>query len=529
MDWDRTRRFDDHRGGESYRPGTSRAYSRRSRSPPPRIRSPPSRLVADTWVPSTSRGYGRARSRSPPFRRRASRSPPAYKRDTTQGSYPKPYSSQKFSPRRDVRPRSPLPPSRRPRSPYGEGRARDISWSQSASTSRHTRDTSPPGRDSGYYRNDRHPPSVGRYMRSGSPSRHGPLSDDDQRPTMTSRARSPFYSGRKDPAMDRFSGNRRRSQSPNDSLPKRTSAHGSMPNSRRSSPLHDKAPRANRSRSPPANYLEHRHSRDQAVSIQNSSMSIAKGKLGTPETRRSPAAEQAGAKPTPGQDDISSSRSTEIPGRTNHTKPLYLNNIPSQPKAFSNNSHRSPPTDLPHGPKTLPSHPRASNISILSAPTRPRGNPGFKENGWAGTQSRRGPTPTGAQGAPTAPRSTQLTAPSAESQRARSYRPESASGAPVGSQKYSKHLVGLNTIIPGGRPFASELDAAMERRLSQLDADKDRLFEQNTESQKLKRIGLRDWDRLERESSICALKSELAESHLQCITDTDGTLGRAMF
>lgn len=68
-----------------------------------------------------------------------------------------------------------------------------------------------------------------------------------------------------------------------------------------------------------------------------------------------------------------------------------------------------------------------------------------------------------------------------------------------------------------------------EKRLSQLDADRGRLFEEFAESQKLKRAGLRDWDKLDRESSICALKSELAEGHLQCITDTEGTLGRALF
>ncbi|KAL3483728.1 hypothetical protein BJX62DRAFT_230783 [Aspergillus germanicus] len=535
MDWDRTRRFEDHRGGESYRPGASRGYSRRSRSPP-RIRSPPSRLVADTWVPSTGRAYGRARSRSPPpFRRRASRSPPAYKRDIGQGSYAKPYSPRKFSPRRDVRPRSPLPPSRRPRSPYGEDRIRDINWGPSASTSRHLRNPSSPGRDSGYFRNDRHLPSVSRYTRSRSPPRHGPLSEDDQRPTTLSRPRSPYYSGRKEFTADRFTGHRRRSQSPNDFLPKRPSAPGSMPNSRRSSPLHDKtiitAPKTNRSRSPSANYLESRLSRDHSVSfIQSDRLSTAKGKLGTPETRsRSPTAEQACAKPTPHQDDLALSRSSEVPGRPNLAKPSYPSNIPSQPKAFANNGHRSPPASLPHGPKTLPSHPRASNVSILSAPTRPRGNPVFKENNWTGAPSRRGPTPAGAHGAPTAPRSAQLTASGVEAQRPRSYRSESMSGVSTSSQRYSRHLVGLSTIIPGGRLAPSELDTATERRLLQLDMDKDRLFEQNVDNQKLKRIGLRDWDRLHRESSICALKSELAESHLQCITDTEGALGRAVF
>ncbi|KAL3459881.1 hypothetical protein BJX64DRAFT_264354 [Aspergillus heterothallicus] len=535
MDWDRNRRFDDHRGGESYRPGTSRAYGRRSRSPP-RIRSPPSRLVADTWVPSTARAYNRARSRSPVFRRRTSRSPPAYKRDSAQGSYSKPYTPRKFSPRRDIRPRSPLQIPRRPRSPYGEDRARDAGWSQSALNSRPPRDTSPPSRDSGYYRNDRRLASGCRYPRSGSPSRHGPASENDQRQPAMSRARSPYYGGRKESASERFSGYRRRSQSPNDSLSKRPISHESMPSSRRSSPFHNKATsaglRANRSRSPPAIYFDRCRSIDRGVpSNLSDRTSIGReAKVSGSETRpKSPFAAEACAMPILDRDDAASPRAAGIIGSANNIKPLYPSNIPSQPKAFAHTSYRSSSTSLPHGPKSLSAHSRASNISILSAPTRPRGNPGFKENGWTGSLSRRGPTPVSTHGVPTAPRSTQSTASSVESPRARSYRSESVSGASTSAQRLSKHFVGLSTIIPGGRPFASELEVIIERRLSQLDADKDRLFDQNTETQKLKRMGLSDWDRLARESSICALKSELAESHLQCIADTQGNIDRAVF
>jgi hypothetical protein len=63
------------------------------------------------------------------------------------------------------------------------------------------------------------------------------------------------------------------------------------------------------------------------------------------------------------------------------------------------------------------------------------------------------------------------------------------------------------------------LDAATEKRLSQLEVDKEKLLEQMAEKQRLKRAGLREWDRLDRESSICALKSELAEGHLQRMAD----------
>lgn len=63
------------------------------------------------------------------------------------------------------------------------------------------------------------------------------------------------------------------------------------------------------------------------------------------------------------------------------------------------------------------------------------------------------------------------------------------------------------------------LDSVIGKRLNQLDADKERLLEQMAETQRRKRAGLRDWDRLDRESSICALKSELAEGHLQRMAD----------
>ncbi|KAJ5603551.1 hypothetical protein N7537_006507 [Penicillium hordei] len=81
------------------------------------------------------------------------------------------------------------------------------------------------------------------------------------------------------------------------------------------------------------------------------------------------------------------------------------------------------------------------------------------------------------------------------------------------------HLAGLCTIIPEGRSLPLLLDPAVEKRLAQLDVDKEKLLEQITETQRSKRAELRDWDRLDRESSICALKSELAEGHLQRMAD----------
>jgi hypothetical protein len=79
--------------------------------------------------------------------------------------------------------------------------------------------------------------------------------------------------------------------------------------------------------------------------------------------------------------------------------------------------------------------------------------------------------------------------------------------------------MGLSTLIPEGKVLPSLLDPVVEKRLFQLDADKEKLLEQIAETQRSKRVELRDWDRLDRESAVCALKSELAEGHLQRMAD----------
>jgi hypothetical protein len=62
-----------------------------------------------------------------------------------------------------------------------------------------------------------------------------------------------------------------------------------------------------------------------------------------------------------------------------------------------------------------------------------------------------------------------------------------------------------------------------------LKADEEKLVEQALEKQLLKRQGLRDWDRLERESALNALRSELAEVHLQRMTEEDRLEGISAF
>jgi hypothetical protein len=69
----------------------------------------------------------------------------------------------------------------------------------------------------------------------------------------------------------------------------------------------------------------------------------------------------------------------------------------------------------------------------------------------------------------------------------------------------------------------------IEKRLSQLESDEDKLIDQVLEKQRSKRVGLKDWDRLERESALNALKSELAEMHLQRMTEGEGFEGATVF
>lgn len=83
--------------------------------------------------------------------------------------------------------------------------------------------------------------------------------------------------------------------------------------------------------------------------------------------------------------------------------------------------------------------------------------------------------------------------------------------------------------MPGGRSLSSALDLNMERRLAQYEADEEKSLEQAAEKQQLKRLGLQEWDRLGRDGALNALKSELAESHLQKMTDEDGTRVSAAF
>ncbi|KAE8383960.1 hypothetical protein BDV23DRAFT_167803 [Aspergillus alliaceus] len=536
MDWDRNRRFDDHRGGESYRPAGPRGYIRRSRSP--RNRSP--RLVADTWVPSSNRSYGRVRSRSPPaFRSRSSRSPSFYHRDSAPGSYMKTCSPpRRFSPRREGRPRSPGPSSWRLRSPYTDSRPRD--FSRDRNMSKRFRDPSPANLDYRSARRERPLLAVSdQYSRPTSPPRRSLLRDNFARVPMAPRSRSPIQEGRRDRHADNHITQRRRSPSPRGVPAAYTSAPGSVSNSRRSSPLTDKVgvfQLDNRVRSPASQPVPCRRlSRNSEHSpCRQERATSNKTKPSQDETRHdSLVVDQASSTSGKGDSDsLGRAPSLEVQGQdSGQLKTAHHGSVPSYPRAHSVAQEHSPPSGPSHGIRSQSSQARGSNISLLSAPTRPRGGPSFKDNIWGGAPARRGLALAGPIGPPTGPRSSHMSiGPGSDVHRHTPYRQGSVTGTPYPrTPRYMSHLTGLCSIISGGRSLPSDLDAPTEKRLLQLDTDKDRLIEQIADSQRLKRIGIRDWDRLDRESSICALKSELAEGHLQRLTDGESAHVSAIF
>lgn len=500
-------RFDERRGGESYRPADrngrspSRAYEIRHRRSPPRTRSPP-RPRADTWVPSSNRGYGRTRSRSPPPYRRRSRTPPG------RNFGPPPYERRRspprrFSPRRDERVRSP-PQKWRSKSPYSGGRSRDAS--RARNSPRRIRDTTP---GSQVFRPAR---------------RDGPAILNIDKPTRPPSPRvqaeallpqSPIHASHRGHPRD--GAKRDRTLSP----PTRVSpaqALASQPAlvSRRSSADIEKpvvVPRRSRSRSPIRSPLPLQHSskpsgrspyRDHIYDTEPSHLQQRQGH----------------------EDRVSFGNHSpfSIPERA-HLEPQTSGirvggNIPTQPKNHSASPLPLPPSGPYQGPRPPSNQHRGpSHVSLLSAPTRPRRGHGPRE-AWTGSPPvRRGPVAP-SQAPPAGPRvSFSSPVPGGSYRHPTSRQPSTPSVTQPLAQRGINHLAGLCTIVPEGRSLPSLLDPAVEKRLAQLDIDKEKLLEQIAETQGSKRAGFRDWDRLDRESSICALKSELAEGHLQRMAD----------
>ncbi|KAJ5345536.1 hypothetical protein N7452_003540 [Penicillium brevicompactum] len=200
--------------------------------------------------------------------------------------------------------------------------------------------------------------------------------------------------------------------------------------------------------------------------------------------------------------------------------PRMSGSVPTQPKNHSAGPVSQPPSGPYQGPRP-PSHQhRASpNVSMLSAPTRPRRGPSSREP-WTGPPSSRRGSAALSHGPPVGPRAS-FSPPTAGGGGFRQSTPRqpSVSTPQPSTHRGPNYLAGVSALIPEGKSFSNFLDPAVEKRLCQLETDREKLLEQIAETQRTKRVELRDWDRLDRESAICALKSELAEGHLQRMAD----------
>ncbi|PYH41891.1 uncharacterized protein BP01DRAFT_359982 [Aspergillus saccharolyticus JOP 1030-1] len=431
---------------------------------------------------------------------------------------------RRFSPRREGRNRSPHQPLWRSRSPYSDSSHREMTWSRGAL--KRLREASPPGQDFRQPRRERPPLPADKYAKFEPSAR-----ETNGRMPLLHRSRSPLHPIRRDRASDISVSQKRPSSAKGDLSPVRTHASGSIPDSRPSSPANERPntlPHQIRDRSPlhrvPARcqprHLDFSNRRDGRSGLSSDKLNLDEARSRLPDP------DQAGTNPGNANKDKTDRRPSSDAqfAEKSHITSFHPGNVPTQPKAYSTLQTQVPPSGPSHGLKALPQQIRGSNMSLLSAPTRPRGATSFKDNSWIASSMRRGGVSIGLHGhPPTGPRnSITPTTPTMDGSRNASGRQNSVTGNnQLRPQNGPNHLMGLRAIIPGGKPFTSGLSVSLEKRLSQLESDKDRLVEQASDNQRLNRLSARDWGRLDRESSICALKSELADGHLQRISDNE--------
>ncbi|KAI9730512.1 MAG: hypothetical protein M1834_005753 [Cirrosporium novae-zelandiae] len=570
-DRDRDRRYDDRGsfrprplgGGESYRPGGHSGDTFRRRSPPPRTRSP---LGADTYVPN------RPRSRSPAGYRRRSRSPlgrDTYRRDRGGGDL----ISRRYSPIRDDRARSPPRYGRRSRSPppnvYNK-REREASVSYRARESRDFRDarSPPPKRErlaSPPRRRYDAPPSPSRNRRPYSPPhvrdydaksnyhprsrspprRRDPYGDDNWR----RRSASPKPVSRAEPASgrDSLAGSRRSSPPahperlivPHVGSDTHSPAYGSTPYGSRSAPR-SPAP-AWRDRSPPRRAREASPPRaNYPPSPANHTTKDSHYDIPFRDRERERERDRY-------RDDVRTRTPNEMEDRErappSGPSSSYRNGIydsprapPTGPSAASRSYNQSTAMSPPAGPGTpavpISAHNRPASVSLASAPTRPRGEGGYgPRGGFHGGPPRRGAFHGSYRSAsydrpPSGPRGST----NGFGGPPPSFRSNNTSTTYPRTQRFNtgpNHLSGLSVAIPGGKALPS-LVPQNEKRIAQLEAEAEKIRAAIEEKQKGLRQGMKEWDQLERESARDALRSQLAEEHLERLT-SDGGMGPTTF
>jgi hypothetical protein len=208
---------------------------------------------------------------------------------------------------------------------------------------------------------------------------------------------------------------------------------------------------------------------------------------------------------------------------------------PSGPNSsrYDNYSRDAPPTGPSYRGEPVP---QSNNGPIPNRGPRPGGS--YRENSFRGDSGRggryNGPSQRSPPQVPTGPRgssSSYDTPPNSGRWSSQNNQRWDRSAAPAfrGSnnststtyprtQRFNtatSHLASVPSVVEGGKKLPSLVDPEHERKLSQLEEEKKKLEAQIEEKQRAKRQSLREWDKLERESKRDALRSELAEGHLE--------------
>jgi hypothetical protein len=511
-DYDRDRDVERMGRGESYRPGRSEQRERspiRDRDRDNYRRPPPS----DSYIPSRS---GRPRSRSP------RRSPPTYRRRSRTRSPP----PRRFRDDSRDRPRSPPPPPPPPpRRPYSPPPRRD-------DDRRDTRARSPAPRDSGRY--ERSPPPR---FRDRSPA---PLKRTrDPSPYRERGYRSP------PPKRERHASPRR---------PERYAAF--PPVATRNFPrltfcvqvltINRSPPRQPYSPPPrddPEDRGYRRHSRSPPPRRNDDRFEPRRPRSPSPRRPSGPASASTTRRSSPFVGD--DRPIVRVPSEFDLVEfptmnPERRNGIPTGPS--SRNGAPTGPRAPPSGPSSTrtfsqgppPTGPQglrvnSMSVSILSAPSRPRGRGGFHPSG---------PSRDFSGGIPVAPRrasdysvSTPPSFPSGPPSGPRGSIPGSRPPPFRGSSnststtyprtlRFQNQLADTNAIVPGGKKVDYR-NVAHSSKIRKLEEDMERLRQEIAERERASRKVVADWDRLGTEAERALTRAEFVEENMRTIDAFD--------
>ncbi|EXJ67610.1 uncharacterized protein A1O5_08956 [Cladophialophora psammophila CBS 110553] len=248
-------------------------------------------------------------------------------------------------------------------------------------------------------------------------------------------------------------------------------------------------------------------------------------------------------------------------GPSSYRNGTYERPPPTGPSRSFSQPIQSPPTG-PAASMSMSAHNRGGGASTLNAPTRPRGAigrfDGPPSRDFSGPPMRgrgglpfRGPAPYGPRGGGYGRGGDFGTSNRGDYGGGGTYRGGFGRGGPAGgestfpfrgnsstsmtyprTQRFNtvqQHLATNEKIVTGGKLLPTGVPPDQEKRIKMLEAEAERMRTEISEKQKLKREVLNEWDVRERESEREALRSDLAEQHLQQLMEGEDGIGRAAF